>query len=96
MSDSFATRTPLDVNGTSFTYFSLPTLGRRFDITRLPFSLKILLENLLRNEDGISVTAQHIEAVANWDPTAEPAIEIAFMPCRPLLLSHCSPQPSLP
>jgi aconitate hydratase len=86
MSDSFATRTTLDVNGTSFTYFSLPTLGRRFDITRLPFSMKILLENLLRHEDGgMTVGPEHIEAVAHWDPKAEPVTEIAFMPARVVL-----------
>jgi aconitate hydratase len=85
MSDSFKTRSQLEVAGTSYTYFSLPTLGQRFDITRLPYSMKILLENLLRGEDGVSVTPEHIEAVAKWDPKAEPDIEIAFMPARVVL-----------
>jgi len=85
MSDSFKTRSQLDVAGTSYTYFSLPTLGQRFDITRLPYSMKILLENLLRGEDGVSVTPEHIEAVAKWDPKAEPDTEIAFMPARVVL-----------
>ncbi|HEY5973070.1 MAG TPA: aconitase family protein, partial [Pseudoxanthomonas sp.] len=85
MSDSFATRTSLAVNGKSYTYFSLPTLGQRFDLTRLPYSMKILLENLLRHEDGVSVLPAHIEAVATWDATREPDTEIAFMPARVVL-----------
>ncbi|MET0807872.1 MAG: aconitate hydratase AcnA, partial [Pseudoxanthomonas sp.] len=86
MSDSFATRTSLQVNGKSYTYFSLPTLGRHFDITRLPYSMKILLENLLRHEDGgMTVGRNHIEAVAQWDATREPDTEIAFMPARVVL-----------
>ena len=86
MADSFATRAQLDVNGKSFTYFSLPTLGQRFDISKLPFSMKILLENLLRHEDGgITVGKDHIEAVAQWDCKSEPDIEMAFMPARVVL-----------
>jgi len=85
MSDSFATKTRLAVNGRQFTYFSLDTLGKQFDIQRLPFSMKILLENLLRNEDGVAVTRASIEAVAKWDPKAEPSTEIAFMPARVVL-----------
>src|SRR5690606_3693345 len=49
---------------------------------RLPYSLKILLENLLRTEDGANITAEHINALANWDPKAEPSIEIQFTPAR--------------
>src|SRR3546814_13335593 len=85
MSDAFATKTRLDVNGRQFTYFSLDKLGKQFNIKRLPFSMKILLENLLRNEDGVSVTKASIEAVAQWDPKAEPSTEIAFMPARVVL-----------
>ncbi len=85
MSDSFATRDTLTVNGTDYTIFSLAKLGQRFDLSRLPFSMKILLENLLRCEDGVSVTAQSIEAVATWKPTDEPETEIAFMPARVVL-----------
>src|SRR3546814_7014721 len=78
MSDSFATRAKLDVNGKSYTYASLPKLGEKFDIARLPYSMKILLENLLRHEDGgATVGKAHIEAVAQWDPKAEPDTEIA-------------------
>lgn len=86
MSDSFATRTSLQVNGKSYTYFSLPKLGQRFDISRLPYSMKILLENLLRHEDGgMTVGKDHIEAAAQWDATREPDTEIAFMPARVVL-----------
>src|SRR5687768_10381221 len=84
--DSFATRSQLAVNGKSYTYFSLPELGKRFDIARLPYSMKILLENLLRHEDGgMTVGKDHIEAVAQWDATREPDTEIAFMPARVVL-----------
>ncbi|MGY0798592.1 aconitate hydratase AcnA [Lysobacter sp. A286] len=86
MADSFATRAQLDVNGKSYTYFSLPALGKRFDLAKMPYSMKILLENLLRNEDGgITVGKEHIEAVAQWDPAAETSSEIAFMPARVVL-----------
>jgi len=86
MSDSFSTRSQLDVGGKRYDYFSLPALGQRFDISHLPYSMKILLENLLRHEDGgVTVGKDHIEAVATWDPKAEPDIEIAFMPARVVL-----------
>ena len=89
MSDSFATRRSLDVNGTSYAYYSLPALAERLDpsggLARLPYSLKILLENLLRCEDGVSVLPEHIRAVASWEATKEPDTEIAFMPARVVL-----------
>ncbi len=85
MSDSFATRSRLDVNGTSYTIFSLAKLGERFDLKRLPYSMKILLENLLRHEDGVTVSAKEIEAVATWQAAKEPDTEIAFMPARVVL-----------
>ncbi|MBA3485934.1 MAG: aconitate hydratase AcnA, partial [Lysobacter sp.] len=86
MADSFATRANLDVNGKRYTYFSLPILGERFDLSKMPYSMKILLENLLRHEDGgISVGKEHIEAVAQWDCKAEAETEIAFMPARVVL-----------
>ncbi|KJS67913.1 MAG: aconitate hydratase [Comamonadaceae bacterium BICA1-1] len=85
MSDSFATRDTLAVNGKSYAFYSLPKLGQRFDIKRLPYSMKILLENLLRCEDGVTVNAGHIEAVATWDAKKEPDTEIAFMPARVVL-----------
>ncbi|MCY7354270.1 MAG: aconitate hydratase AcnA [Lysobacter sp.] len=85
MADSFATRTSLELAGKSYTYFSLPKLGQRFDLAKLPYSMKILLENLLRHEDGVTVLPQHIEAVAQWDAKDEPETEIAFMPARVVL-----------
>ena len=86
MQDSFATRDQLQVNGKTYHYFSLPRLGARFDIARLPYSMKILLENLLRHEDGgQTVGPEHIEAVATWEATKEPDTEIAFMPARVVL-----------
>jgi aconitate hydratase len=85
MSDSFATRDQLTVNGQNYTIFSLQKLAQQFDISRLPYSMKILLENLLRCEDGISVSKTAIEAVARWDAKKEPDTEIAFMPARVVL-----------
>jgi aconitate hydratase len=85
MKDSFATASHLDVNGKRYRYASLTKLGQRFDLRRLPYSLKILLENLLRHEDGINVTTAEIEAVANWDARKEPDTEISFMPARVVL-----------
>jgi aconitate hydratase A / 2-methylisocitrate dehydratase len=85
MNDSFATRDILDVGGTRYRIRSLARLGQRFDLKHLPYSMKILLENLLRHEDGTNITAKEIEAVANWNPKKEPDTEIAFMPARVVL-----------
>ena len=85
MTDSFSTRDVLEVNGKRYHYASLARLGQRFDLTRLPYSMKILLENLLRHEDGVDVTAKEIEAVATWNATKEPDPEISFMPARVVL-----------
>ena len=71
MADSFATRARLDVNGISYTYASLAKLGERFDLAKLPYAMKILLENLLRHEDGgITVGRDHIEAAGSHVATA--------------------------
>ena len=83
--NSFDARAELSVSGRRFEIFSLDALAERFDIARLPFALKILLENLLRNEGNGSVTAADIEALAGWDAAAEPSVEIAFTPARVLL-----------
>ncbi|MGN6226413.1 MAG: aconitate hydratase AcnA, partial [Dyella sp.] len=85
MKDSFSVRDTLQANGKSYQFASLAKLGQQFDLKRLPFSLKILLENLLRHEDGVNVTAKEIEAIAKWDAKAEPDTEIAFMPARVVL-----------
>ncbi|MDE2155554.1 MAG: aconitate hydratase AcnA [Xanthomonadaceae bacterium] len=85
MKDTFAVRDTLNVNGNRYAFASLTRLGRHFDLKRLPYSLKILLENLLRHEDGVDVTAKEIEAIAKWNAKAEPDTEIAFMPARVVL-----------
>ncbi|MCW2926950.1 MAG: Aconitate hydratase [Thermoleophilia bacterium] len=86
MADSFGTRTTLESGGRSVEYYSLPTLIERFpQVATLPFSLRVLLENLLRLEDGVAVTAKDIEALAGWDPAAKPTTEIAYTPSRVLL-----------
>ncbi|MBS0461055.1 MAG: aconitate hydratase AcnA [Proteobacteria bacterium] len=85
MSDSFATHAQLSVNGQTVHFHSLKKLGEKFDIARLPYSMKILLENLLRHEDGVSVSKAAIEAVARWNPSEESDTEIAFMPARVIL-----------
>ena len=85
MSDSFNARSTFEVGGAEYEFFKLDRLADRFDLSRLPFSLKILLENLLRHEDGANVTASDIEALAGWDANAEPSTEIAFTPSRVLL-----------
>ena len=70
MSNSFSTRSSLSVGANSYEIYRLPALEK--DISRLPYSLKVLLENLLRFEDGKTVTRDDIEALINWDPKAEP------------------------
>ena len=80
--NSFGARADLEVGGRSYEIYRLDALQEKFDVARLPFSLKILLENLLRNEDGVAVRKQDIEALASWDHNAEPSKEIAFTPAR--------------
>ena len=86
MANSFGARSTLSVGKASYTFFSLKAVEAVFPQAKnLPFSLKILLENLLRNENGLSVSKRDIEALAKWNPTAEPDTEIAFTPARVLL-----------
>lgn len=86
MHDSFQSRRELTVNGQKYVYFSLPEAAKRLgDISRLPFSLKILLENLLRHEDGQKVAAKDIQAVAEWLKTRKSLHEIAYHPARVLM-----------
>jgi aconitate hydratase len=80
--NSFDARATLSVGAAEFEIYRLDALQARFDVARLPFSLKILLENLLRNEDGESIRAQDIEALASWNANDEPAKEISFTPAR--------------
>src|SRR5919198_925062 len=84
--DSFGTRSSLKVGNTSWTYFNLAALAKkRTEVNKLPFSLKVLLENLLRHEDGRVVTKEHVEALLKWDPKKEPDTEISFHPARVLM-----------
>ena len=84
MTNSFKARTALQVGDRSYEIWSLAALPRE-KVERLPYSLKILLENLLRFEDGVNVTRADIEALLNWDPAATPSHEIAFTPARVIL-----------
>jgi aconitate hydratase len=83
--NSFGAKDTLDVGGRKHEIFRLDALQQRFDVERLPFSLKVLLENLLRTEGSGSVTATDIEALASWDAKAQPSKEIAFTPARVLM-----------
>jgi len=83
--DSFGARDTLAVGPREYEIFRLNALQERFDVARLPFSLKVLLENLLRTEGNGSVTASDIEALASWDARARPSKEIAFTPARVLM-----------
>ena len=84
--DSFKSLATLKSGSTACQYFSLKALEKKpGELSRLPFSLRILLENLLRHEDGRSVTADDIKFLAAWDPKAEPSREIAYMPARVLM-----------
>jgi aconitate hydratase len=84
-SDSFSARSTLEVGGRSYEVFRLDALQERFDVARLPYSVKVLLENVLRLEDGVAVSADAVEAIASWDAAAEPSVEIPFQPARVLM-----------
>src|SRR3954452_4097353 len=84
-SDSFGARRTLEVGGREFEIHRLDALQDRFDVARLPYSIKVLLENVLRLEDGASVSAEDVEAIASWDAAAEPSVEIPFQPARVLM-----------
>ncbi len=83
--NSFGAKGSLQVGGREFEIFRLQSLADRFDVARLPFSLKVLLENLLRHEGSGTVDASDVEALAGWDPAAKPSREIAFTPARVLM-----------
>src|SRR6202012_3262816 len=80
--NSFSSRTTLEAGGATHEIYRLDAVPGS---ENLPYSLKVLLENLLRNEDGANITADHISALANWDPKAEPDTEIQFTPARVIL-----------
>jgi aconitate hydratase len=84
--DSFGAKSTLDVDGASYEIFRLDAVtGDGLDVESLPYSLKILLENLLRTEDGADITADDIRALAGWDAEAEPDKEIQFTPARVIM-----------
>jgi aconitate hydratase len=84
--DSFGAKSTLDVGDRSYEIFRLDKVsGDGLDVDSLPFSLKVLLENLLRTEDGADITADDIRALAGWDETAEPDKEIQFTPARVIM-----------
>ena len=80
--NSFDSRTTLTVGDQSFDIFSIDSVEGS---ARLPYSLKVLLENVLRTEDGANVTADHVRAIAGWDPNAGPDTEIQFSPARVIM-----------
>ena len=80
--NSFGSRATLSVAGTQYEIYRLDAAEGSGS---LPYSLKILLENLLRNEDGANITADHVRALAHWDPSQEPDTEIQFTPARVIL-----------
>src|SRR3954452_19326335 len=80
--DSFGAKGALEVGDSTYTIFRLGGIEGAAD---LPFSLKVLLENMLRTEDGANITADHVRALAEWDPAAEPDTEIQFTPARVLM-----------
>jgi len=84
-SDSFGAKSTLSVGGKDFEIYRLEALQEKFDVARLPYSIKVLLENVLRLEDGTSVTAADVEAIASWDAAATPSVEIPFQPARVLM-----------
>nr|VFK57349.1 MAG: aconitate hydratase [Candidatus Kentron sp. TC] len=85
MTDSLRTSTTLAVDENHYRIYSLRRLETQIDIRRLPFSLRVLLENLLRHEDGATVTREDILAMGAWEPEAEPIKEVSFMPSRVIL-----------
>ncbi len=86
MNDSFKTKTTLSAGGATVSFFSVETLAKEHpEVRTLPYSLKVLLENLLRHEDGRVVKREDVLALAKWDPKAEPDKEIAFHPARVLM-----------
>src|SRR3954470_18434049 len=85
MADSFSARSSISVGGTSYEVVRLDALQARFDVARLPYTLRVLLENVLRQEATGTISADEVEAVAGWVAAAEPSNEISFAPARVLL-----------
>ncbi len=85
MSNTFKTLDSFDLQGREVQFHNLTRLERKYPVSRLPYAHRILLENLLRHEDGVNITTDDIEALCNWDPKADPSQEIAFTPARVVL-----------
>jgi aconitate hydratase len=85
MSNSYGSQSTLEVGGREYEIHRLDALQETFDVARLPYSIKVLLENVLRLEDGESVTAADVETIAKWDAKADPSEEIPFQPARVLM-----------
>ena len=83
--DSFNAKSELEVSGRRYSIARLDSLSDRFEVARLPYCLKVLLENSLRLEDGTSFRSADVEAIAGWDAEAEPTAEIPFQPARVLM-----------
>jgi aconitate hydratase len=80
--NSFGARDTLQVGDKSYEIYRLDAVAGN---EKLPYSLKVLAENLLRTEDGVNITKDHVEAIANWDPSADPSVEIQFTPARVIM-----------
>ncbi|MFZ9669469.1 MAG: aconitate hydratase [Solirubrobacterales bacterium] len=85
MKDTFGAAAELQAGGTTYRIHRIGALADRFPVDSLPYSLKVLLENVLRLEDGVSVTSSDAESIAGWDPAAQPTDEIPFQPARVLM-----------
>ena len=84
--DSFGSKDSLTVGDSTYDYYRLDAVtGDGLDVSTLPFSLKVLLESLLRTEDGADITKADIEALAGWDANADPSKEIQFTPARVIM-----------
>ncbi len=85
MSNSFKTLNTFELQGKTVQFHDLTRLEKKYKVSKLPYAHRILLENLLRHEDGVNITTDDIEALCNWDPKAAPSQEIAFTPSRVIL-----------
>jgi aconitate hydratase len=83
--NSFQTKKQHTIEGKNYTFHNLHSLESKYKVSKLPFSMRVLLENLLRTEDGKNITSKDIDAVLNWNPKAKSEHEISFMPARVIL-----------
>ena len=85
VSDSFGAKSTLKVGDNEYAIHRIKDVEGLEGAATLPYSLKVLLENLVRTEDGENITAEHIKAIADWDENAEPSVEIQFTPARVIM-----------